>query len=60
MSPEHKFASAAKLVAEVLGGVVDGQLPLAECDEVLGDALRLLASKDMKVGGALGVSLMAC
>ncbi|KAG2425453.1 hypothetical protein HXX76_013663 [Chlamydomonas incerta] len=67
MSPEHRFAAAAKLVAEVLGGVVDGLLPLTGgaaaaggggaaaagvaggADEVLGDALRLLACKDMKV-----------
>ena len=50
MSAEHRFAACAKLVAEVLGGVVDGMLPLGECSEVLGDALRLLGSKEMKVG----------
>ncbi|KXZ45555.1 hypothetical protein GPECTOR_53g141 [Gonium pectorale] len=49
MSPEHRFAASAKLVAEVLGGVVDGLLPLPQAEEVLGDALRLLACKDMKV-----------
>ncbi|GLC77673.1 hypothetical protein PLESTF_001971200 [Pleodorina starrii] len=49
MSPEHRFAAFARLTAEVLGGVVDQVLPLAEADEVLGDALRLLACKDMKV-----------
>ncbi|KAG2440678.1 hypothetical protein HYH02_010257 [Chlamydomonas schloesseri] len=76
MSPEHRFAASAKLVAEVLGGVVDGLLPLTGgaaaaagtgvggapggsaplaaaaaggADEVLGDALRLLACKDMKI-----------
>ncbi|GFH23396.1 Cnd1 domain-containing protein, partial [Haematococcus lacustris] len=51
MSPEHKFATQAKLVAEVLGAVADGLLPLQEqgAAEVLGDALRLLASKHIKV-----------
>ena len=49
MVPEHKFATAAKLCGEVLGGVADGLLPLEECEEVLGDALRCLASKDIKV-----------
>jgi hypothetical protein len=49
MSPEHKFSSAAKLCGEVLAGVADGLLPLAECEEVLRDALCLLASKDIKV-----------
>ena len=50
MAPEHKFATAAKLCGEVLGGVADGLLPLHQCEEVLGDALRCLASKDIKVG----------
>ena len=49
MAPEHKFATAAKLCGEVLGGVADGLLPLGQCEEVLGDALRCLASKDIKV-----------
>ncbi|KAG2488406.1 hypothetical protein HYH03_013090 [Edaphochlamys debaryana] len=49
MSPEHRFAASAKLVAEILGGVVDGLLPLPAADEVLGDALRLLSCKDIKV-----------
>lgn len=49
MAPEHKFATAAKLCGEVLGGVADGLLPLEQCQEVLGDALRCLASKDIKV-----------
>lgn len=54
MSPEHKFSTAAKLCQEVLGGVADGVLGLAECEEVLGDALRVLASKDIKVGTDCG------
>ncbi|GIL80353.1 hypothetical protein Vretifemale_9598 [Volvox reticuliferus] len=49
MSPEHRFSAFARLTAEVLGGVVDGALPLEEAGEVLGDALRLLVCKDMKV-----------
>lgn len=49
MSAEHKFSSAAKLCGEVLAGVADGLLPLQECEEVLRDALCLLASKDIKV-----------
>lgn len=53
MAPEHKFATAAKLCGEVLGGVADGLLPLEQCEEVLGDALRCLASKDIKVTALL-------
>ena len=51
MAPEHKFATAAKLCADVLGGAADGALDLeAEPSaEVLGDALRLLACKHIKV-----------
>ena len=49
MSPEHKFNSAAKLSGEVLAGVADGLLPLSECEEVLRDALCLMASKEIKV-----------
>ncbi len=52
MSPEHKFATAARLCQEVLGGVADGALPLEECGEVLGDALRILACKEIKVRGS--------
>ncbi|KAF5842057.1 non-SMC mitotic condensation complex subunit 1-domain-containing protein [Dunaliella salina] len=54
MSPEHKFATQAKLVAEVLGAVADGLLPLHEAgaEEVLGDALRLLGSKEIKVSAS--------
>lgn len=49
MSPEHKFNSAAKLCGEVLAGVADGLLPLCECEEVLRDALCLMACKEIKV-----------
>jgi hypothetical protein len=50
MSPEHKFNSAAKLCGEVLAGIADGLLPLSECEEVLRDALCLMACKEIKVG----------
>jgi hypothetical protein len=59
MSPEHKFSSAAKLCGEVLAGVADGLLPLGECEEVLRDALCLLASKDIKVRLACSVACCA-
>jgi hypothetical protein len=49
MAPEHKFATAAKLCSEVLGGFADGLLPLDGASEVLRDALHILASKDIKV-----------
>ena len=49
MAPEHKFSTAAKLCADVLGGAADGGLDLTAAAEVVGDALRLLASKHMKV-----------
>lgn len=49
MSPEHKFATAARLCQEILGGAADGALPLSECSEVVRDALRVLASKNIKV-----------
>ncbi len=48
MAPEHVFSTAAKLCADVLGGAADGGLDLAAAGEVVGDALRLLASKHMK------------
>lgn len=53
MSAEHKFSTAAKLCSEVLAGVADGLLPLQECEEVLRDALHLMASKDIKVRAPL-------
>ena len=55
MAPEHKFATAAKLCSEVLGGVADGALPLSACEEVLGDALRCLACREIKVRAVLGL-----
>jgi condensin-2 complex subunit D3 len=49
MAPEHKFSTQAKLCAEVLAGVADGALPLAEASEVLRDALAVLAGSDVRV-----------
>ena len=51
MSPEHRLATAAKLVTEVLTSVTEGILPLQEpaCGEVLVDALWILASQEMKL-----------
>ena len=49
MSPEHRFGTAARLSAEVLGGVADEALALDTCGEVLGDALRILTSEHIKV-----------
>jgi len=55
MSPEHKFSTAARLSGEVLGGVADESLSLAGAGEVLADALRILASKHIRVRDADGV-----
>ena len=49
LSPEHRFGTAARLSAEVLGGVADEALALDACGEVLGDALRILTSEHIKV-----------
>jgi condensin-2 complex subunit D3 len=49
MAPEHKFATSARLCQEVLGAAADGALPLSECSEVIGDALRVLSCKGIKV-----------
>lgn len=60
MTPEHKFATAARLCQEVLGGAADGALPLEECQEVLGDALRILACKEIKVGAERASICQSC
>jgi hypothetical protein len=49
MAPEHKFATSARLCQEILGATADGALPLSECAEVIGDALRVLSCKTIKV-----------
>lgn len=52
MAPEHKFATSARLCQEVLSGAADGALPLSECSEVIGDALRVLSSSAIKVAAS--------
>jgi len=49
MAPEHKFATSARLCQDILGAAADGALPLSECSEVIGDALRVLSCKGIKV-----------
>lgn len=39
----------ARLCEEILGGVADGTLELHESEGVLGDALHILASKEIKL-----------
>jgi hypothetical protein len=39
----------ARLCEEILGGVADGTLELQESEGVLGDALHILASKEIKL-----------
>ena len=49
MAPEHKFATAAKLCQDILGGFADQSFDLMEASEVLRDALTILSSKEIKV-----------
>lgn len=49
MSPEHRFSCSAKLCVDVLGAVIDGALPLDGCQEVVRDALLVLACKEIQV-----------
>lgn len=49
MSPEHRFSCSAKLCVDVLGAVIDGALPLDACQEVVRDALLVLACKEIQV-----------
>ncbi len=49
MAPEHKFATSARLCSEVLAAFAEGALPLDAAGEVLRDALRILASRDIWV-----------
>lgn len=48
MAPEHKFATAAKLCQDILGGFADNSLRLNDASEVLRDSLTILASKEIK------------
>lgn len=49
MQDEHKFMVAGKLAQDVLGAVVDGQLPLPRAKDVVGDALWVLGSKEIRL-----------
>ncbi|CAM6126204.1 unnamed protein product [Calypogeia fissa] len=53
MVPEHLLATSAKLCAEILAAAADGLLDLndgpSQC--VLKDALRILASKELRIAG---------
>ncbi|GAX77789.1 hypothetical protein CEUSTIGMA_g5232.t1 [Chlamydomonas eustigma] len=48
MAQEHKLHLQFNLVSEVLGKISEGSMPIDECEEVTGDILRLLASKEMR------------
>lgn len=60
MAPEHKFATAAKLCSEVLTGFADSQLSLTHTQEVLRDALAILACKEIKVCFSILLNYMYC
>ena len=62
MAPEHKFATAAKLCQDILGGFADQSFDLMEASEVLRDALTILSSKEIKVSlhHALSCARMHC
>jgi condensin-2 complex subunit D3 len=46
---EQRFQITSKLCEEILGAVADGALPLSESEDVLDDALFILASKEIKL-----------
>jgi hypothetical protein len=51
LGDEHKLQLTARLCQDVLAAVVDGTLPLdGKAEAVLGDALLLLSSKEIKLG----------
>ncbi|KAJ7543820.1 hypothetical protein O6H91_09G053500 [Diphasiastrum complanatum] len=54
MAPEHLLATTAKLCAEVVAGAADGLLDLDDASGqcVLEDTLKVLASKEMRIGGS--------
>ncbi|MCO5568222.1 hypothetical protein L7F22_021918 [Adiantum nelumboides] len=58
MAPEHVLATSAKLCADILAAAADGMLnledPTAQC--VLEDSLKILASKEMRIGANRGVA----
>lgn len=46
---EQRFQTTSKLCEEILGAVADGIIPLANADGVLGDALHILSSKEIRL-----------
>jgi hypothetical protein len=46
MSAEHRLATAAKITQEVLTGIVDEALPLAECSEVTHHSLDIQGRRE--------------
>ncbi len=48
-SDEQRFQITSKLCEEILGAVVDGAMDLTTCANVLGDALHILGSKEIKL-----------
>eukprot|EP01119_Soliformovum_irregulare_P025524 TRINITY_DN9493_c0_g1_i1.p1 TRINITY_DN9493_c0_g1~~TRINITY_DN9493_c0_g1_i1.p1 ORF type:complete len:1075 (-),score=286.46 TRINITY_DN9493_c0_g1_i1:69-3293(-) len=49
MTEEQKFQTTAKICQEVLGGIVDGHLPLSGINELLHDCFQILQSKEIKL-----------
>ncbi|XP_053384703.1 condensin-2 complex subunit D3-like [Mercenaria mercenaria] len=50
MSDDHRFQLQSKLVQEVLGGIVDGILPVnKDTSDILKDALAILSCKEIKL-----------
>ncbi|XP_063400127.1 condensin-2 complex subunit D3-L-like [Mytilus trossulus] len=50
MTDEHRFQMTAKMAQEILGGVVDGIIPLNDKSSVLlKDTLAILSSKEIKL-----------
>ena len=57
LGDEHKLQLTAKLCQDVLAAVVDGTLPVdGKAEAVLGDALLLLSSKEIKLGSGGGAA----
>uniref|UniRef100_T1IIB1 non-specific serine/threonine protein kinase n=1 Tax=Strigamia maritima TaxID=126957 RepID=T1IIB1_STRMM len=50
MSDEHRFQITAKIVQDILGGIVDGILALNEnSEDIVRDALKILACDEIKL-----------
>lgn len=54
---EQKFQTTAKICQEILGGIVDGVLPLRESTELLADALSILSSKEIKINTQANINI---